>query len=95
MSPNSSPALTAETSPKTTATPLTTSSAATTTTAATTLTSFLNELQIDRSIISILEKEMIDYDTLLTMNKQDLKELNIPFGPRRKIANSMRGGCEM
>lgn len=47
----------------------------------------LSELGLS-DLKSVFAKEMIDYDILVTMTEDEMKELNIPFGARRKIIKS-------
>ena len=53
------------------------------------LAALLAALELE-SILDLLEKERMDLDALALCSDSDLKEINIPLGPRRKIMAAIR-----
>ncbi|XP_056426900.1 phospholipase DDHD2 isoform X3 [Hyla sarda] len=54
-----------------------------------TLKDVLKELELEE-LISVFEREMMDIDALVLCSEQDLKNLDVPLGPRKKILNYIK-----
>ncbi|XP_068128372.1 phospholipase DDHD2-like isoform X2 [Hyperolius riggenbachi] len=54
-----------------------------------TLREMLEELELTE-LSSVFEKEMIDADSLSLCTEQDLKDMEIPLGPRKKLLNYVK-----
>jgi hypothetical protein len=53
----------------------------------------LQQLQLV-DLLPTFKKEMIDYDVLITLKEDELKELGIPMGARKKILQSEQNCSE-
>ena len=55
------------------------------------INSWLSELGLEKYSKAFIEAE-IDFETLADLEKDDLNELGLPLGPRRKIWAAIRPG---
>ena len=57
------------------------------------ITSWLRELGLEKYAATFAEAE-IDFQTLQVLVEDDLKELGLPLGPRRRIWDALSKGSE-